>query len=102
MKQWLRKKWKDWFSIDRPKHLILLMLSDGTSKHGYALQRECQQRYNYLLAPSTFYRAAHQLKQEGLVVEDGRRPDITLDDEIRVYYKITFSGTQFLERYTKQ
>ena len=44
------------------------------------------------LAPGTLYRCVKQLLESGLIEESDQRPDPSLDDERRRYYRITAIG----------
>ena len=72
---------------------ILLALA-GRDLHGYEVMREVEQRTGgkLLLYPGTLYRALHRLLTEGLVEEMEERPDPSLDDERRRYYRLTRLG----------
>jgi len=72
---------------------VLLSLTDS-DKHGYAIIKEVQDRTNgeVTLGAGTLYSMLKRLLAEGLVVESGDRPDRTLDDERRRYYRLTAFG----------
>jgi len=72
---------------------VLLSLADS-DKHGYAIIKEVQDRTNgdVTLGAGTLYSMLKRLLAEGLVVESGDRPDRTLDDERRRYYRLTAFG----------
>jgi len=72
---------------------VLLSLADS-DKHGYAIIKEVQDRTNgeVTLGAGTLYCMLKRLLAEGLVVESGDRPDRTLDDERRRYYRLTAFG----------
>ncbi|MGH2448963.1 MAG: PadR family transcriptional regulator [Chloroflexota bacterium] len=74
---------------------VLLALTDG-ERHGYAIMQEIARR-NYgkrQLGPGTLYRTVHHLLGLGLIAESGERPDPTIDDERRRYYRITAAGRE--------
>ena len=72
---------------------LLLALRDG-EQHGYALM----QRVEHLtegavrMGPGTLYGAIKRMLGEGLIEESAERPDPTLDDQRRRYYRITAAG----------
>ena len=72
---------------------ILLALVEG-ERHGYAIMREVKERSAgaVRLGPGTLYGTLKRLLDGGLVEEAGERPDPTLDDERRRYYRITDVG----------
>jgi len=74
---------------------ILLALADG-DRHGYALMREVAEESGgrIRLGPGTLYGALKRLLVLGLVQESGRRPDPSLDDQRRRYYRLTALGSQ--------
>lgn len=74
---------------------IMLSLADG-ERHGYSILREIE-RYTsgaLKLGPTTLYRSIRQMLAAGLIEEAEERPDPTLDDERRRYYRLTAFGRQ--------
>jgi len=74
---------------------ILLTLSAGEA-HGYAIMQQVDLRTEgrVRLLPGTMYRAFNRLQEQGLIEETGERPDATLDDQRRRYYRLTDLGRQ--------
>jgi DNA-binding PadR family transcriptional regulator len=72
---------------------ILLALADG-DKHGYAIIKEVRRRTEgeVELGASSLYAVLKRLLAEALVVEADERPDPSLDDERRRYYRLTAWG----------
>jgi len=72
---------------------VLLSLADS-DKHGYAIIKEVQDRTNgdVTLGAGTLYSMLKRLLADGLVVESGDRPDRSVDDERRRYYRLTAFG----------
>jgi DNA-binding PadR family transcriptional regulator len=72
---------------------ILLALGDG-EKHGYAIKREIARRTDgsVRLGPGTLYGSIKRMLAQQLIEESDERPDFSLDDERRRYYKITQLG----------
>ena len=72
---------------------ILLALSDG-ERHGYALMQEvaADTGGSLQLGPGTLYGCLKRMLTAGLIEESEERPDPTLDDERRRYYRMTFLG----------
>ena len=62
--------------------------------HGYAIMREVRRRTEgrRRLAPGTLYRSLKQMEERGWVVESEERPEPSLDDERRRYYRLTDLG----------
>jgi DNA-binding PadR family transcriptional regulator len=76
---------------------ILLALAGG-EKHGYAMMQEIAHSSvgALRLGPGTLYRSIKQLVAAGLIEESGDRPDPTLDDERRRYYRLSAFGRRVL------
>jgi DNA-binding PadR family transcriptional regulator len=74
---------------------ILLALADG-EQHGYRILQEINHltRGTLRIGPTTLYRSIKQMLSDGLVVESAERPDPTLDDQRRRYYRLTAFGRQ--------
>ncbi len=72
---------------------ILLSLAGG-ERHGYAIMQDAAfaTRGKLRLGPGTLYRSIKNLLANGLIEEWGERPDPTLDDERRRYYRLTALG----------
>jgi DNA-binding PadR family transcriptional regulator len=74
---------------------VLLALADG-EKHGYAILKEVARRTEdkVRLSAGTLYGNLARLESGGLIAESGERPEISLDDERRRYYKLTRLGRE--------
>src|SRR5688500_3401253 len=74
---------------------ILLALADG-DKHGYAIIKEVRRRSGgeVELGASSLYAVLKRLLADELVVETDERPDPSLDDERRRYYRLSEFGRQ--------
>src|SRR5450756_1498590 len=72
---------------------ILLALSEG-ERHGYAIMQEvaADTDGSLRLGPGTLYGCLKRMLSTRLVEESDERPDPTLDDERRRYYRITALG----------
>ncbi|HEY7094717.1 MAG TPA: helix-turn-helix transcriptional regulator [Ktedonobacterales bacterium] len=72
---------------------ILLALANG-ERHGYGILLEiaaithAQRR----IGPGTLYRSIKQMLAAGMIEEADERPDPSLDDERRRYYRLTAFG----------
>jgi DNA-binding PadR family transcriptional regulator len=71
----------------------LVALADG-DKHGYAIIKEIARRTDdaVRLSAGTLYALIRRAEADGLIVETDERPDISLDDERRRYYRLTPLG----------
>ena len=76
---------------------ILLCMVDG-EKHGYAIKGEVAARTGgkVKLGPGSLYWAIQRLEGAGLIEETDSRKDPELDDERRVYYRLTRRGRSVL------
>lgn len=74
---------------------ILLALADG-EKHGYAIMQEVETNTNgsVTMGPGTLYGSIKRMLVAGLIEETDERPDPSLDDQRRRYYKLTGLGGQ--------
>ncbi len=72
---------------------ILLALADG-ERHGYGIMQEVTLRTDGKLrmGPGTLYGSIKRMLADGLIMESGERPDPSLDDERRRYYRLTDFG----------
>ena len=72
---------------------VLLALADG-DKHGYAIIKEVLRRTggDVVLGAGTLYALVKRMLGEGMILETEERPDISLDDERRRYYRLTPFG----------
>ena len=74
---------------------VLIALADG-EKHGYAIIKEVARRTDGAihLSAGTLYTLIRRFVQDGVIVESDERPDPSLDDERRRYYRITDFGRE--------
>jgi DNA-binding PadR family transcriptional regulator len=74
---------------------VLISLADG-DKHGYAIIKEVAARTNgsFSLSPGTLYPVIRRLLEAALIEETDERPDPSLDDERRRYYRLSKRGRQ--------
>jgi DNA-binding PadR family transcriptional regulator len=72
---------------------IMLALADA-ERHGYGIMLEVDRRTGgtVRLRPGTLYRAINRMLQTGLLEETAERPDPSLDDQRRRYYRPTTLG----------
>jgi DNA-binding PadR family transcriptional regulator len=83
---------------------ILLALSTG-ERHGYGIMKqvESESQGKVKMGPGTLYGSIGRMIDAGLIRESDKRVDPEMDDERRIYYKITALGQATLaaelERY---
>jgi DNA-binding PadR family transcriptional regulator len=82
---------------------ILLALADG-EKHGYAVMQEVEEvtEGRVHMGPGTLYGSIKRMLAAGLIEESDDRPDPTLDDERRRYYRQTGLGRKVLQEETER
>lgn len=74
---------------------ILVALGSG-EKHGYAIMRDVEElsEGRVRMGPGTLYGSVKRMLADGLIEETSSRPDPTLDDQRRRYYRLTGLGEQ--------
>ncbi len=77
---------------------ILLALTDR-ERHGYDIMQEIAYRTNeqVKMGAGTLYGAIKRLRAAGLIAEVGDRPDPSLNDERRRYYRLTDFGQRVVK-----
>lgn len=77
---------------------ILLALADG-EKHGYAIMSEVEAntRGEVKMGPGTLYGSIKRMIAAGLIEEAEERPDPTMDDQRRRYYRLSGQGMRVLQ-----
>jgi DNA-binding PadR family transcriptional regulator len=72
---------------------ILLALSNG-ERHGYGIMKQVQadSQGKAKMGPGTLYGSMGRMMKAGLIRESAKRVDPQMDDERRIYYKITAEG----------
>lgn len=72
---------------------ILLALSTG-ERHGYGImkQAEADSQGKVTMGPGTLYGSIKRMMEAGLIRECDKRVDPEMDDERRIYYKLTGAG----------
>jgi DNA-binding PadR family transcriptional regulator len=73
---------------------VLLVLMDG-ERHGYGIVKEVEARTGdrFRIEPGNLYRTLRTMLSQGLIEESERRPDPSVDDQRRRYFRITGFGT---------
>jgi DNA-binding PadR family transcriptional regulator len=76
-----------------PVFQILVALADR-ERHGYGIMQDIADRTNgkFRLSPGTLYGSIKRMLELELIEESDERPDPSLDDERRRYYRITPFG----------
>ncbi len=77
---------------------VLLALADG-EKHGYVISKEIARRTDneVRLSAGTLYGIIKRLLDEAMIEESAERPDFSLDDQRRRYYRLTKLGKALAE-----
>jgi DNA-binding PadR family transcriptional regulator len=72
---------------------VLIALADA-DRHGYAIIKEVARRTDgeFRLSAGTLYALIRRFVAEGVLDESDERPDPSLDDERRRYYRLTPFG----------
>jgi DNA-binding PadR family transcriptional regulator len=88
-----------------PAVLHILLALAPRERHGYGIMKQVRadSQGKVKMGPGTLYGSLGRMLDAGLIRESDRKIDPDLDDERRVYYKITGLGQQALaaelERY---
>lgn len=77
---------------------VLLALADG-EKHGYVISKEIARRTNneVRLSTGTLYGIIKRLLDDEMIEESAERPEFSLDDQRRRYYRLTKLGKAVAE-----
>jgi DNA-binding PadR family transcriptional regulator len=83
----------DYLPLTPPMFQVLVALADG-EKHGYAIIKEVHRRTRgrIRLGAGTLYAVIKRFVLSGLILESEERPDPSLDDERRRYYRLSDKG----------
>lgn len=84
---------QDLLPLTPPVFHILLALADE-ERHGYGIMQDVARQTDdaLQLGPGTLYGCLKRMMAAGLVEESDERPDPTLDDQRRRYYRMTGLG----------
>ena len=88
-----------------PAVLHILLALSTEERHGYGIMKqvESESQGKVKMGPGTLYGSIGRMMETGLIRESDKKVDPELDDERRVYYKITGLGQAALaaelERY---
>ena len=77
-------------------HILLALAT--RDRHGYGIMKEVEadSQGSVKMGPRTLYGSLRRMIEAGLIRETDKRADPELDDERRVYYRITALGQQLL------
>ena len=78
------------------RHLVLGLLRDGDSRHGYELTSEYHRRTGVTVSTGNFYRELQRLAVEGLIQISENPPEA---DGRRIPYHITAEGCREFDRW---
>ncbi len=81
-----------------PAVLHILLALSGGDRHGYAIMKQVDVDSNgkVKMGPGTLYGSIGRMIDAGFVRESDKKVDPTMNDERRVYYKITGEGQRAL------
>jgi len=88
-----------------PAVLHILLALSTRERHGYGIMKqvEADSQGKVNMGPGTLYGSLGRMIDAGLIRESAKKVDPNMDDERRVYYKITAPGRKSLaaelERY---
>jgi DNA-binding PadR family transcriptional regulator len=88
-----------------PAVLHILLALSTKERHGYGIMKqvESESQGKVKMGPGTLYGSLGRMMEAGLIRESDKKVDPDLDDERRVYYRITALGQTTLaaelERY---
>ena len=88
-----------------PAVLHILLALSARERHGYGIMKQVQadSQGKVKMGPGTLYGSLGRMLEAGLIRESDKKVDPEMDDERRVYYKITGLGQEVLaaelERY---
>jgi DNA-binding PadR family transcriptional regulator len=81
-----------------PAVLHILLALSTQERHGYGIMKQVESDSNgtVKMGPGTLYGSIGRMIETGFIAESDKRIDPKLDDERRVYYKITGLGQKAL------
>ena len=88
-----------------PAVLHILLALSTEERHGYGIMKEVEvdSQGKVKMGPGTLYGSLGRMIEAGLIRESDKKVDPEMDDERRVYYRITGTGQKTLaaelERY---
>jgi len=87
-----------------PAVLHILLALSTEERHGYGIMKqvEADSQGKVKMGPGTLYGSIKRMTDAGLIRESARRADPKMDDERRIYYKLTRPGRKALEAELKR
>ena len=81
-----------------PAVLHILLALSTQARHGYGIMKqvESDSQGKVKMGPGTLYGSLGRMIETGFIRETGKKVDPKMDDERRVYYKITALGRRAL------
>jgi|SRR5688572_21526090 DNA-binding PadR family transcriptional regulator len=81
-----------------PAVLHILIALSTQERHGYGIMKqvEADSRGKVKMGPGTLYGSVGRMIDAGLIRESDKKIDPDMDDERRVYYRITAAGEKAL------
>jgi DNA-binding PadR family transcriptional regulator len=81
-----------------PAVLHILLALSTQERHGYGIMKqvEADSQGKVNMGPGTLYGSLGRMLEAGLIRESDKRIDLRMDDERRVYYKLTGLGKKAL------
>jgi len=82
-----------------PAVLHILLALSTEERHGYGIMKQVQadSQGKTKMGPGTLYGSMGRMMEGGLIRESDKRMDPEMDDERRIYYKLTGAGRAALE-----
>jgi DNA-binding PadR family transcriptional regulator len=82
-----------------PAVLHILLALSARDRHGYGIMKQVESDSGgtVRMGPGTLYGSIRRMTDAGLIRESDKKIDPSLDDERRVYYRITALGQRTLE-----
>ena len=81
-----------------PAVLHILLALSTQERHGYGIMKqvEAESQGKVKMGPGTLYGSVRRMIESGLICESDKKIDPKMDDERRVYYRITALGRKTL------
>src|SRR4026209_2077637 len=81
-----------------PAVLHILLALSTRERHGYGIMKqvEADSQSKVNMGPGTLYGSLGRMMEAGLICESDKKIDPDMDDERRIYYKITGLGQKAL------
>ena len=82
-----------------PAVLHILLALSIEERHGYGIMKQVERESGgkVKMGPGTLYGSLGRMMSAGLIEESDRKVDAAMDDERRIYYRITAVGRKALQ-----